>query len=111
MFGTKSVKLVAGLLALAIVATLGGCSKSVVGKWTDEKEGAIMEFKSDGTGTVSPKGTSMSIGFTWKTDGNKLTISSEVLGKKVENTGEFSISGSTMTLKAKDGDKTLKRVD
>jgi len=111
MFENKRMKWIVGLLVLAMLVPLAGCSKSIVGKWADKD--AMIEFKSDGTGTLGDKDAIISMPFTWKTDGGKLTISMEIVGSKDETMGEYSVSESTLTLKDPSGSgetKTFTRV-
>ncbi|MCL2700872.1 MAG: hypothetical protein FWE88_04165 [Phycisphaerae bacterium] len=103
MFENKNVKRIVGLLALAMIVPLAGCSKSIVGKWKDKSGMAIYTFAKDGTGTIEiqypketleamqamaaemknhPEASKMAMPslnpepmkFTWKTEGDTLKM-------------------------------------
>lgn len=98
-----SITLVVVLVAMLFV----GCgddkkssTTSIVGKWSYEEEGAemVMEFKADGTLTISVLYEGENLGsedVEYRTDGNQLYMISD--GEESTPT-EWSIKGNTLTI-------------
>jgi len=115
MIGKKGLKHGASLLALVMLVPLAGCSKSVEGVWASEKnKDVVYVFGKNGGGTARTPNFEM---FTWKTDGNILTLTfAPNNGRKQEweVKYQYKISESTLTL-IKSDDKTrfdvLKKID
>ena len=106
----KTKRIFALILAILMVATLfAACGEekrsnkkdkdntpSIVGSWEAVEDGVAMvyTFKSGGKGEASIKEYNITLDFEWKTEGNKLTLTTE--GDTQE--GEYKISGDTLTL-------------
>lgn len=98
-----SITLVVVLVAMLFV----GCgddkkssTTSIVGKWSYEEEGAemVMEFKADGTLTISVLYEGEELGsedVEYRTDGNQLYMISD--GEE-STPAEWSIKGNTLTI-------------
>ncbi len=107
----KCKRLAAAAVILAMVFALSACGKSnsIVGKWEATEDGitAAYEFKSDGSGSLSVSGVSVDI--TWKTEGDQLTVSMELLGSEDSQAYTYSLKGNELTLSADGESLTLKR--
>ncbi|MDR0320646.1 MAG: hypothetical protein LBI28_04015 [Treponema sp.] len=74
---------------------------SLIGTWRNDETGLLTTYNSDGTITQQLRNTTnnsivTSSGSTWKTDGNKLTITAE--GSSVGVTVTFNITDNKLTL-------------
>lgn len=93
----RTVALVA---VLVFTLSLVGCGNSIVGTWKGSQDGVEMTFtfEKDGTGKTGVAG--MTLDTTWKTDGNKLSITMSFLGQSDTQEFEYSVSGDTLKLTA-----------
>ena len=106
----KAKKVLALVLALVIVCSLlaaCGAKKgdSLVGDWASEDfDGKfVYTFKEDGTGNYDAYGTDMP--FTYKVDGDKLSIQYGDVDVPWATT--FKIEGDTLTIYEDGGDETI----
>jgi len=102
----KNVQHLVGLLILALLVPLAGCSESIVGVWENEEQPIsgysrpVREFSSDGTGSYRNRNGDV-FSLTWKIDGNLLVLTFPPSSVR-ETRGEvykyqYKISGSTLT--------------
>jgi len=95
------VKVAAAMLLLAgMIVAITGCSEgsALLGRWERTEGGSVtMEFFKDGTGNINGTGS-----LKWKAEKGRLMISA--YGST--ETGDYKISGSTLTLTADDGKET-----
>lgn len=107
----KFKKLAAIVMVLSMALAMVACGKkdSIVGTWEATEDGVTLtyEFQDGGKGKVSVSGMSMDI--TWKTDGDKLTVTMELLGEKSEDEYTYSVKGSELTLTQDGESATLKK--
>lgn len=97
-------------LLIVVMLALIGCSAehTIIGTWTNQTTilGIDAEttyvFREDGTGS---KKTILETDFTYEISGDKLTITTSVLG--IESTDEYTVDVSWNELKLTDGDETL----
>lgn len=109
---TKALVIFAMLLAT--IMFLAGCENKssskeeaaknpIVGAWKYEQGGYTYHFNEDGTGDYSYSSSKME--FTYKTDGNKLSITYK--GSTAPFESDFSIDGDTLNIKDSFGKDTL----
>ena len=98
-------------LVLAMSLSLVACGGSIEGTWSIEEDGikGSWTFEDDGKGEMSIGG--MSVDFTYETDGDELTITTELMGEKSEDTYTYEIDGDTLTLKNDDEKIELTKED
>jgi hypothetical protein len=85
-----------GILAFGLVmVSCGNGNSRLVGTWESSEDG-IMELSKDGTGKID--GTNIK----WRTEKNNFIMSAY----GIEITGEYKLSGSTLTVNA-DGDTSV----
>lgn len=110
-------KAVAVVLLVAIVLGLCACTlaeKMILGTWKTQTKVLGLEtevsytFKEDGTGVRSGV---LDMDFTYTMDGDRLTITTSVLGVDVEEEYTFQISGKELVLTRESETITLVRVD
>ncbi len=97
------------ILAIGIILAFSGCggdSGSLVGKWTNESEGETIEFRSDGTATVS-MGTTGDLDLTYEIDGENVVMGAE----GYEQTMGYSVDGDTLKLTYEGESMDYKRVE
>ena len=109
----KTIKLVAIIAVLvATMFALTGCKKddnksekanTIVGTWKYDGGEYTYHFNEDGTGDYSYYSAKME--FTYKTEGNKLSITYK--GSTVAFETEYSIDGDTLNVKDSFGKDTL----
>jgi uncharacterized lipoprotein YehR (DUF1307 family) len=98
----KIKKLVAIICTFVMVIGLLACGStkqtSVVGTWVSDN-GKISEitFSEDGTGNLK-KSSEISVSMTYSVDGDKMTVTTDILGQKSETTYTYSISNGKLTL-------------
>ena len=83
------------VFALCISFLLAACggSSPIVGKWKDEATGiGTIEFKDDGTLTLSALGQSETVKY--KIDGDKITVTAD----GVDTTSTFKVEGNELTI-------------
>ena len=99
----KRIAIVALVMcALFLLAACGSGSSALVGKWKDEATGMMtMEFKDDGTLSVSALGQTQTVSY--KVDGDKITMTAD--GQ--EATGTFKVEGNKLTLTGPDNDTEI----
>ena len=104
----KTIKKITALVAVLVLTfSLVACGKaSVVGTWKAEQDGTVAtyEFKKDGTGSVSIIGITLDI--TYKTEGEKLSVTMSFLGQSDTQEYTYSVKGKKLTLTA-DGDSVV----
>ncbi|MBQ5712244.1 MAG: hypothetical protein IIV61_06490 [Oscillospiraceae bacterium] len=110
-------KAVAVVLLVAIVLGLCACTlaeKMILGTWKTQNKVLGLEtevsytFKEDGTGVRSGV---LDMDFTYTMDGDRLTITTSVLGVDVDEEYTFQISGKELVLTRESETITLVRVD
>ena len=110
-------KAVAVVLLVAIVLGLCACTlaeKMILGTWKTQTKVLGLEtevsytFKEDGTGVRSGV---LDMDFTYTMDGDRLTITTSVLGVDVDEEYTFQISGKELVLTRESETITLVRVD
>ena len=110
-------KAVAVVLLVAIVLGLCACTlaeKMILGTWKIKTKllGVVTEvsytFKEDGTGVRSGV---LDMDFTYTMDGDRLTITTSVLGVDMDEEYTFQISGKELVLTRESETFTLVRVD
>lgn len=91
-------------LVLAMSLSLVACGGSIEGSWSYEEDGEKLTytFEEDGKGEMSVAGLKVDI--TYETDGDELTLKTEVMGQKSEETFTYEIDGDTLILES-DGEK------
>ena len=110
----KTIKIVAIItVLLATMFALTGCknekkdkkaaSNTIVGTWKYDGGDYTYHFNEDGTGDYSYYSTKME--FTYKTEGNKLSITCK--GSTAAFETEYSIDGDTLNVKDSFGKDTL----
>lgn len=110
---TLKITLIITMLLSAILV-LAGCTEKkdsktasnanpIVGSWKYESGDYTYTFKEDGTGDYSFSSTKME--FTYKTEGNKLSITYKGNTSPFET--EYSIDGDTLNVKDSFGRDTL----
>ena len=105
----KAVAIVAVIVAAMFALT--GCKNNkkedakdpIVGSWKYENGGYTYTFKEDGTGDYSYYSTKME--FTYKTEGNKLSITYN--GSTAPFETEFKIDGDKLNIKDSFGKDTI----
>lgn len=98
-----SITLVVVLVAMLFVGCgddKGSAKASIVGAWSYEEDGAemVMEFKADGTLTISVLYEGETLGsqdVEYKTDGNQLTM---IQNGEESSPVEWSVKGNTLTI-------------
>lgn len=97
-------RLFALTLVLAMSLSLVACGSSIEGTWSAEEKGEKLSytFEEDGKGEMSIAGIKVDIKY--EVDGDELTVTTEVMGEKNEQTYTFEIDGDTLTLEL-DGEK------
>ena len=109
------MKILKRVLALALVLVMSlslvACGSSIEGTWSVEEDGVkgSWTFEDEGKGKMSIGG--MSVDFTYETDGDELTITTELMGQKSEDTYTYEIDGDTLTLKNDDEKLELTKED
>ena len=110
-------KTVAVVLLVAIVLGLCACTlaeKMILGTWKTQTKVLGLEtevsytFKEDGTGVRSGV---LDMDFTYTMDGDRLTITTSVLGVDMDEEYTFQISGKELVLTRESETITLVRVD
>ena len=110
-------KAVAVVLLVAIVLGLCACTlaeKMILGTWKTQTKVLGLEtevsytFKEDGTGVRSGV---LDLDFTYTMDGDRLTITTSVLGVDMDEEYTFQISGKELVLTRESETITLVRVD
>ena len=110
-------KAVAVVLLVAIVLGLCACTlaeKMILGTWKTQTKVLGLEtevsytFKEDGTGVRSGV---LDMDFTYTMDGDRLTITTSVLGVDLDEEYTFQISGKELVLTRESETITLVRVD
>lgn len=110
-------KAVAVVLLVAIVLGLCACTlaeKMILGTWKTQNKVLGLEtevsytFKEDGTGVRSGV---LDMDFTYTMDGDRLTITTSVLGVDMDEEYTFQISGKELVLTRESETITLVRVD
>ena len=97
-------KVLLATLLLVVTVTLTGCKdKGIVGKWEYKTGGYTYTFNEDGTGTYDVGSTKME--FTYKTDGDKLSITYKGNTTAFETT--FTIDKNTLNIKDSFGNDTI----
>lgn len=102
--------MVAGVM-LVMTCLLVACGKtSMTGTWnTDgDQDQESFTFNDDGTGTMN-LGDDISVNITYKTDGDKLTITTSFLGTSESEDYTYKIKGKTLTLTKDDETVELKK--
>jgi uncharacterized lipoprotein YehR (DUF1307 family) len=98
----KIKKILAIICAFVMITGLVACGStkqtSVVGTWVSDT-GKISEitFSEDGTGNLK-KSSEISVSMTYSVDGDKLTVTTDILGQKSETTYTYAISNGKLTL-------------
>lgn len=110
----RTMKVVAiAIMFVSVMFALTGCNKkneskeknanTIVGTWEYTGGGYTYHFNEDGTGDYSYYSSKME--FTYKTDGNKLSITYK--GSTAAMETEYSIDGDTLNVKDSFGKDTL----
>ncbi len=101
----KVLLVVAVLVPTLLLTACGKKEKGLVGKWSTDFAGYTYTytFNEDGTGTYDAAGTLMK--FTYKTDGDKISILYD--GNTVSFDTTYSIDGDTLNVKDSLGNDTL----
>lgn len=110
----RTMKVVAiAIMFVSVMFALTGCNKkneskdkkvdAIVGAWEYTGGSYTYHFNEDGTGDYSYNSSKME--FTYKTDGNKLSITYK--GSTAPMETEYSIDGDTLNVKDSFGKDTL----
>lgn len=86
-------------LALVLVTTvlcLVSCGNSLKGTWEGEAKIGEYSFESDGKGKIAVG--SLSTDFTYKTDGDKQTLTKTVAGVSIDTEYTYKVEGEKLTL-------------
>ena len=86
-------------LALVLVTTvlcLVSCGNSLKGTWEGGAKIGEYSFESDGKGKITVG--SLSTDFTYKTDGDKVTLTKTVAGVSIETEYTYKVEGEKLTL-------------
>jgi hypothetical protein len=85
-------------MIIGLIACGSTKQTSVVGTWVSDN-GKISEitFGEDGTGNLK-KSSEISVSMTYSVDGDKLTVTTDILGQKSETTYTYAISNGKLTL-------------
>lgn len=106
------------LILCALAVLLSSCmipSKMIVGEWTSNQSllGVEVEttyvFNEDGTGEIKTFGLSQ--GITYEINGDKLNVSTELLGVKNTEVYEYTFEGDTLTLVGDNATLTLTKAE
>ena len=91
-------------LVLAMSLSLVACGGSLEGSWSYEEDGqkVTYTFEDDGKGQMSALG--FTVDMTYETDGDELTITTNVMGQESSDTFNYEVDGDTLILE-KDGEK------
>lgn len=97
--------LLAAMLLSVMVSCVGG-SASIVGKWVATVEGieTSFEFKPDGTGKMGAMGIDLDI--TYKADASKITVTMSMMGEEETTEFTYKLEGNKLSLTA-DGETVV----
>lgn len=101
-FNNVKARLVTVMIATLMLCSLIACGStktySINGTWGSDG-GKITEitFNEDGTGTLK-KSAEISVNFTYTSQDDKVSVTTEVLGQKTETTYTYTVTEDKLTL-------------
>lgn len=93
----KTCRIIAfALILVTAVLCLVSCGNSLAGTWEGEAKIGEYSFEGDGKGKITVGGVSTD--FTYKTDGEKLTLTKTVMSVSINTEYTYKVEGEKLTL-------------